>query len=248
MKQILVSFLLIALVAAVVILVLVFDIGRKTPELAVNSFEECKAAGYPIMESYPAQCRTPEGRTFTEIIDEDEDEALVRVTSPLPNSTITSPLTVEGEARGQWYFEATFGVRLLDGNGNEIAETYAEAQGEWMTPEFVPFRSTVTFAAPQTAEGVLILEKANPSGLPEHAGEVRIPVRFSTGQSQAGAGACFRGGCSGEICSDNPNVASACIFKPEFACYQNARCERQANGQCGWTQTPELTQCLHSVS
>lgn len=30
----------------------------------INSFEECAAAGYPIMESYPEQCRTPDGRNF----------------------------------------------------------------------------------------------------------------------------------------------------------------------------------------
>jgi hypothetical protein len=32
---------------------------------SVNSFEDCVKAGYPIMESYPPQCRTPDGRTFT---------------------------------------------------------------------------------------------------------------------------------------------------------------------------------------
>jgi hypothetical protein len=31
----------------------------------INSFDECARAGYPIMESYPEQCRTPDGRNFT---------------------------------------------------------------------------------------------------------------------------------------------------------------------------------------
>jgi hypothetical protein len=35
----------------------------------VNSFGECVAAGYPIMESYPRQCSTPDGRTFTEEVE-----------------------------------------------------------------------------------------------------------------------------------------------------------------------------------
>lgn len=30
----------------------------------INSFEECAAAGYPIMETYPDQCRAPDGRVF----------------------------------------------------------------------------------------------------------------------------------------------------------------------------------------
>ena len=30
----------------------------------ISNFEECKNAGYPVMESYPEQCRTPDGRNF----------------------------------------------------------------------------------------------------------------------------------------------------------------------------------------
>jgi hypothetical protein len=54
---------------------------------------------------------------------------------------------------------------------------------------------------------------------------------------------CVVGGCSGEICADQP-MFSPCIFKPEFACYHTATCEAQADGTCGWTQTPELAACL----
>ena len=37
---------------------------------AITSFEECVAAGYPIMESYPEKCSVPNGPTFTHQIDE----------------------------------------------------------------------------------------------------------------------------------------------------------------------------------
>src|SRR3989344_2112098 len=104
---------------------------------------------------------------------------LVRLTTPRPNDEITSPLIVTGEARGNWYFEASFPVRLLDGNGKEIAVVPAQAKGDWMTTNFVPFRAELTFIAP-TKEGTLILEKDNPSGLSENADEVRIPIRFKT--------------------------------------------------------------------
>lgn len=36
------------------------------PAAEVNSFEECKGAGYPIAESYPRQCLTLDGRNFVE--------------------------------------------------------------------------------------------------------------------------------------------------------------------------------------
>jgi hypothetical protein len=57
---------------------------------------------------------------------------------------------------------------------------------------------------------------------------------------------CKVGGCSGELCldSNSPNVASICIYKAEYACYKNAKCEKQTNGKCGWTKSQELTSCL----
>lgn len=61
-------------------------------------------------------------------------------------------------------------------------------------------------------------------------------------------GKCVVGGCSGELCVDATlgSVASICIYREEFACYRNAICERQADGQCGWTQSDELKSCIAS--
>ena len=55
--------------------------------------------------------------------------------------------------------------------------------------------------------------------------------------------ACIRSGCSNQVCSDVP-MMTTCEWRPEYACYQKARCERQSDGKCGFTQTPELTACL----
>jgi hypothetical protein len=55
---------------------------------------------------------------------------------------------------------------------------------------------------------------------------------------------CYVGGCSGQICSDEEGAASTCIYREEYACYKKATCERQATGECGWTETPELSVCL----
>jgi hypothetical protein len=153
----------------------------------VNSFAECNAAGYTISGSYPRECKTPDGRTFRETVSNNNNqnqppvtgkEDLIRVTVPLVNIAVKSPLTVEGEARGNWYFEASFPVRVYDGNGKLLGTGIAQAQGEWMTTNFVPFKATVMFSTPTTATGTLVLEKDNPSGLPENADELRIPIIF----------------------------------------------------------------------
>lgn len=105
---------------------------------------------------------------------------LIEVFEPISGATISSPLTITGKARGTWYFEASFPVKLLDANGNELAVTPAQAQGDWMTENYVPFKAELNFDAPLTATGTLVLEKDNPSGLPENADELRIPVKFGT--------------------------------------------------------------------
>lgn len=54
---------------------------------------------------------------------------------------------------------------------------------------------------------------------------------------------CFKTGCSSQVCSDEA-VVTTCEFRPEYACYQKAECKRQADGNCGFTKTRELTECL----
>ena len=87
---------------------------------------------------------------------------------------------------------------------------------------------------------LVVLRKDNPSGLAEHDDSHTIPVRFA---AAAPADGCRRTGCSGELCADQ-EIASPCIYLPEFACYKSATCERQADEACGWTEAPALTSCL----
>ena len=47
---------------------------QKTSRIqSISTFEECAQAGYPIMESYPEQCKTPDGRNFTKQISAHSD-------------------------------------------------------------------------------------------------------------------------------------------------------------------------------
>jgi hypothetical protein len=110
----------------------------------------------------------------------DAESLMITVSAPLPNTKVTSPLQVTGSARGMWYFEASFPIRLVDAKGNIILQTHAQAQGEWMTENFVPFTSTLTWSSTSTTatSGVLIFMRDNPSGLPENDAEVRIPITF----------------------------------------------------------------------
>lgn len=123
----------------------------------------------------------PEPQTGTpEYVEEVvENEGLIFLDSPEPNDVITSPLTITGRARGQWYFEASFPVTIKNNAGSIIGRGQAEAVGDWMTEELVPFQGTITFTKPPSATtGSIVLEKSNPSGLTENAETLEIPVIF----------------------------------------------------------------------
>ncbi len=104
---------------------------------------------------------------------------LIRLDSPRPGAEIKNPLTITGQARGYWYFEASFPVFLVDWDGKIIAQGIATAKDNWMTEDFVPFEAKLEFVADKNAysnRGALILRKDNPSGLPEYDDALEIPV------------------------------------------------------------------------
>lgn len=93
------------------------------------------------------------------------------------NQEISSPLKIEGKARGFWFFEASFPIQLVDTDGNILATAIATADGEWMTTEFVNFTANLEYVKPtSTNHALLILNKDNPSGDPDKDQSIFIPV------------------------------------------------------------------------
>ena len=120
--------------------------------------------------------RSPVIETQNKIVVDAND--MIRVNSPLASSTISSPVNIAGEARGGWYFEGSFPIVLLDDSGSIISTGIAEAQGEWMTQDYVPFVATMTFSKVGSTTGTIVLKKDNPSDRREFDAEVRVPVYF----------------------------------------------------------------------
>ena len=144
-------------------------------------------AGYSIYQLYPSEpapipqeeeLQKPEKETNQTYTGLDKIDDLIRVENPEPYQTINSPLVIKGEARGYWFFEADFPIKLLDEKENLIALQIATAQSDWMTEDFVPFEAVLEFETPAAERGFLVFEKDNPSGLQENADELRIPVVF----------------------------------------------------------------------
>jgi hypothetical protein len=108
-----------------------------------------------------------------------EKSDLIKVENIKIGEKVRSPLRITGQARGNWFFEASFPVVLVDGKNNVIVQSFATAKSEWMTSDFVPFEAEVEFIKPAgVKQGYLILKKDNPSGLPEHDDQIEIPIEF----------------------------------------------------------------------
>lgn len=123
------------------------------------------------------QPSTPTGDQQT-ITYKSEKGVTVTVYTPESGATVASPLGIVGEVPGSWSFEASFPVALKDGNGSVIGQKPAQVQGDWTSEDSVPFTVALIFDEPTTASGTLVLQKDNPSGLPENDDSVSIPVKF----------------------------------------------------------------------
>lgn len=174
------SFFFLIVIFIIALSYLIWSQNNKETSKTVTNFAECVVEGNPVLESYPSQCLSKEGDYFVENIgNELEKIDIIRVDSPRPNESVSSPLTITGQARGNWFFEASFPVKIFDSENKQLGQSVAQAETDWMTSDFVSFTAILNFIQPSTKSGYLLLENDNPSGLIENAEELRIPINFS---------------------------------------------------------------------
>ncbi len=178
-------FWILCIVAGVIVL-FVYIVMRPAPSVPtvvpdVMNFEDCVASGYPITENPRRQCQTPDGRRYTEELavsptysNASSDDIVVQL--PFPGAVTGKGFSVLGQARGTWYFEASFPVQLLDTNGKILVTAIAHAQGDWMTTDFVPFVAEIAVPESYIGPAVLLLKKDNPSGIPENDASIAFPI------------------------------------------------------------------------
>ena len=67
---------------------------------------------------------------------------------------------------------------------------------------------------------------------------------FDTGSQFVGDG-CRISGCSSQLCVDEEEeeTTTTCEYREEYMCYKYARCEKQDDGQCGWSATNRFDTC-----
>lgn len=159
---------------AIVLLLLVaaaaaFVLLRPQQTVTVPGPDQAATTTESVTPAPPAE--TPAQSTYKNATTND-----IVATNPAPGATTGKAIAVTGKARGTWYFEATFPVKVLDASGKTIATGIAHAQGDWMTTEFVPFTANITIPNSYIGKATLVLSKDNPSGMPEKDASVSFPI------------------------------------------------------------------------
>ncbi len=233
---------------AVILVIVIFFVSKSQnkiiPQPLVTNFEECKNAGYPIMESYPEQCRDGNGNLFVRVI---KDE-IIDVPVPVSNDKeFNKPVALK--INEQVTFSGNLSVSLKEINDSRCKSGVQCIWAGELSAVFSVLFPVVNLAQ-ETRLGTTNNKSVTMHGYTftlQNADENTATIIVSPKPSTAVA-KCYIGGCSAEVCSDQKDVASNCIYKEEFMCYKTAKCERQVTGQCGWTQTAQLAMCLKNAS
>lgn len=110
-----------------------------------------------------------------EVVWVNADPGLITYTYPQPGQTVPQKFQATGSARGYWYFEASFPAEVLDKDGRQLVIAPAQAQGEWMTEDYVPYNVLLDVGT-YTGAATLVLHRDNPSGDPTRDASARIPI------------------------------------------------------------------------
>ena len=199
---------LVAVIFVVIVLVSAYFLYNKKPAapvvvMALKNFNDCRDHNFPIVQSYPEQCTGPDGVIyFQDLSDASTSTATSSATSTnsiiatstfsykdevfltnlSKNQVISSPLHLEGQVKGNWYFEASFPIKVTNSKGSILGQGLAKATGDWMSTSTVPFLADVTFVAPKvtgaSSTGYVVFLKDNPSGIPANSDSFKVPVVF----------------------------------------------------------------------
>lgn len=115
---------------------------------------------------------------FSQATKEGKGTESIQIQNIIPQQKIASPVLIKGVARGSWFFEAVFPVRLVAEDGTLLASGIAKADDNWQVDSFVPFHAQLIFTSIGHTSGVIEFHKNNLSNSLQKDDEFTIPVTF----------------------------------------------------------------------
>lgn len=90
--------------------------------------------------------------------------------------TVDEGFEIKGRVSGEWFFEGTFPVRVLNTQGEIIESLIATSKGDWMTSNLVDFTFTLDLDLDKESIVKIVFEKSNASNLVENDDSASITV------------------------------------------------------------------------
>ena len=103
-----------------------------------------------------AACSPPASKNQPDAVAASE---LVLSHAPSEGARVSSPLTLEGTAPNDWYFEGQFLAKLIGADGAIIAEAPALPQTDWQKPGPVAFVADLVFEVAADTPATLVLQE-----------------------------------------------------------------------------------------
>ena len=152
-----------------------------------------------------------------------------------------------GDAQGEFFRVRDLGVRCIAAP----CETHSEAKlnttiSRKIAGVNLPDSQTSedVYKALTSPEGILVAgsltDVTGPAGRNKTLNATQVYLQTSSATAMK---PCIKTGCSNTICAEE-EMMSTCEYKTEYECYKRATCERQSDGNCGWTKSKELTSCI----
>ncbi len=148
---------------------------KKSQQYSITTFEECAAAGYPVMESYPEQCAIPGGESFVRILSENSASTevpevdLVEYNNADAHVKFSYPETWTHEIQSESYdkgkLEEVEGI-IISPTGTRITWSYGiggKGGGQVCYPEEddVPFIDEVENCVPTQLSNIEVTQPAS---------------------------------------------------------------------------------------
>ena len=133
--------------------------------------------------SRPAKVAAPVAVDLNPAPTKASKDDMIVVDVPLPESIVSNPIVIKGQARGNWFFEASAPVDVVNWDGLIIGSGYVTVDkgSDWMTTEYVPFSGSVSYDASKLGAykyGWIIMKKDNPSGEAKFDNALEFKINF----------------------------------------------------------------------
>ncbi len=108
------------------------------------------------------------------------DDLGIIIDQPKPGESFSDPFAVTGKARGFWFFESSFPLKIIDEQAKVWGSGAAIAQADALTDNFVPFVGFIKFLSEEKpvsgSKAFVVFTNDNPSGLPENEISTTVPI------------------------------------------------------------------------